>query len=158
METVLRKLGMETFISKFLKEKIHPGIVGKLSKYELTSLGLTNAADMMKLRVECIKYGNEEIVGSGTSFKKEYNISESILEHLIEANFSVKDMAKLLSISESTLYRRMRVYGIGIRTYSDIDDDDLDKSMSQLVQEFPKCGELMLRNLLFVRGVKVYIL
>ncbi|VDI46146.1 Hypothetical predicted protein [Mytilus galloprovincialis] len=117
METILRKLGMETFISKFVKEKIYPGIV----------------ADMMKLRVECIKHSNAEIVGAGTSFKKEYNISEDILEHLIEAGFSVKDMATSLSISERTLYRRMRVYGIDIRTYTDIDDDDLDISMSQLV-------------------------
>ncbi|CAC5390777.1 unnamed protein product [Mytilus coruscus] len=102
METILRKLGMETFISRFVKEKIYPGIVGKLSKYELTSLGLANAADLMKLRVECIKHGNAEIVGAGTSFKKEYNVSEDILEHLIEADFSMKDMATLLSISEST--------------------------------------------------------
>lgn len=81
---------MTTFISKFVKEKIYQRIV----------------ADMMKLRVECIKHSNAEIVGAGTSFKKEYNISEDILEHLIEAGFSVKDMATSLSISEKNFIQK----------------------------------------------------
>lgn len=48
----------------------------------------------------------------------------------------------------------MRVYGIDIRTYTVIDDDDLDISMSQLVGEFPKCLSFVMQCVMNKRRKK----
>ena len=106
---------MEAFIQRFSEERIVPGIVCKLSKIELKSLGLSCASEIMKLRVECIKYGNKNasMAAPEGSFRQEYDIRKETLENLMDAGFSVSDMTKILSTSESTVYRRMKKYNIG---------------------------------------------
>ncbi len=90
--------------------------------------------------------------GTRKPLKKKYDVSSDV-----EVGFSVKDMSKLLSVSESTIFRRMRSYGIAIRSFTDIDDIELDNRLSDLIAEFPRCGEQMLRSLLSIREIKVII-
>ena len=73
----------------------------------------------------------------------------------MEAWFSVLDMSRILSVSESTVYRRMRTYNITKRCYTDIDDEQLDLVLGKILSEFPRCGEQMLRCLLEGKGIKV---
>ncbi|KAJ8309292.1 hypothetical protein KUTeg_014166 [Tegillarca granosa] len=141
MEEILTRLGMEVLIPKFIQEKIIPDIVCNLSKFEFQCLGINSSSEMMKLRIECIKYGGQKIHANNDSFRKQYNIGEVILEKLIETGFSVLDMSKLLSVSERTIYRRMNRFNIGIRKFTDIDDGSLDLNLENLIAEFPRCGE-----------------
>ncbi|VDI69315.1 Hypothetical predicted protein [Mytilus galloprovincialis] len=154
MEDILHKLGLESLCKRFDEENITPSIVCKLSKYDLQCLGLVSSSDMMKLRVVCIKFGNPAPMQMKDSRKK-YEISQTVLENLLERGFSIKDISKLLAVSERTIYRRMTHYGLTSCSFTDIDDDDLDKVLEETTLQFPRCGEKMLRQLLVTKGIKV---
>jgi S-adenosylmethionine synthetase len=110
----------------------------------------------MKLRLECLKYGSPIRNQISSTFKIHYDISKDILEYLIESNFTVTDIAKMLSLSNRTVYRRMSKYGIHSRNFTDIDDESLDGILESLLAQFPRCGEKMVRELLFTKnGIKV---
>ena len=50
-----------------------------------------------------VKNGNEREIGCGAP---EYLISKSVLESYLEDGFKIKDIASLLSVSESTVYHK----------------------------------------------------
>jgi hypothetical protein len=58
MEVVLKQINLVAHISSFEREKITPDIVSKLSLNEMRLLGIIHSADIVKLRVECLKFGN----------------------------------------------------------------------------------------------------
>ena len=62
----------------------------------------------------------------------------------------------MLSGSESTVYRRMRSYGLSAYDFSDICDDELDSHLSELSKEFSFCAEGLMTFLLRERGIKVH--
>ena len=114
MEEILQNLSLERLVHVFQAEKISPDIVCKLSWYEMNTLGLVNRSDVMNLRTECLNYGGFQptrvrCAGAGPP---EFLISKSTLETLIDTGFLIKEIAKFLSVSESTIYRRMRVFGL----------------------------------------------
>ena len=57
MEEVLGRLVLRILTVYFANEKITPDLVCKLSKYELLYLGVSSSSDIMKLRMECLKFG-----------------------------------------------------------------------------------------------------
>jgi len=59
MESILKKLNMLEHLQKFREEKITPNIVYKLKKKDWSVIGITNPADIMRLRVECICHGQD---------------------------------------------------------------------------------------------------
>ena len=61
----------------------------------------------------------------------------------------------MLSVSERTVYRRMEKYGVRSLNFSNIADDDLDRNVRQLSEDFPFCGESIFKFLLAERGIKV---
>lgn len=67
----------------------------------------------------------------------------------------IKEIASTLSVSESTIYRRMQSYGLSSLDFSDISDKDLDNHMTELSQDFPFRGEGMMKFLLQERGITV---
>lgn len=154
MEEILLKLGFNSLVLRFNEEKITPDLVCKLFKFELLSLGLGSPSDIMKLRLECLKY--ESLVSMRVSdFKIRYEIGEEVLENLMELGFAVSDMSKLLSVSERTIFRRMTQYGLRSQCYTDISDDTLDECLGDVLVQFPRCGEKMIRQLLVTKGIKV---
>ena len=54
------------------KKKITTDIVGLLSRHDLGSLGVKNPSDVMRLKVESIKYGNSPL----TSAAQRYDIDK----------------------------------------------------------------------------------
>ena len=67
----------------------------------------------------------------------------------------IKEIASMLSVSESIIYRRMQSYGLSSLDFSDISDKDLDHHITELSKDFPFCGEGMMKFLLQERGIKV---
>lgn len=129
MAKILRKLHLETVQSKFEKEKITPDIVGKLCMAEFQMLGISNSSDMMMLRNECVKYGCGKLAKVHVSLQSgapEFNIPKITLVNLLESGFLISEVAKLLSVSERTIYRRMNKYGLSKMTFSSITDQELD--------------------------------
>ena len=63
---------------------------------------------------------------------QQFNIPKSVLEYHLKEGFKIKDIASMLSVSESIVYRRMRSYGLSALDFSDICDDELDYHLSEL--------------------------
>jgi len=151
MLNVLQKLGYV----HFEREKITPDIVSLLSRHELEAIGISNPADMMKLRIECVKYGTsapQKIHGGGPP---KFNIDRSLLEYLLNNDFQILDIAKLLRVSERTVYRRMAQFGLSKQTFSQINDEEVDNLLGEIIRDFPLCGENMLRQMLIVQGIRI---
>lgn len=106
MEEILFKLGFNSFVLWFNEEKIIFDFVCKLFKFELLSLGLGLFLDIMKLRLECLKYGSFVSMW-GFDFKICYEIGEEVFENLMELGFVVLDMLKLLLVFERIIFWRM---------------------------------------------------
>ena len=62
-------------------------------------------------------------------------------------------MFNILCVSEGTGLRRMVAYGLTIRNFSNISDDQLDSDVLALTNDYPFCGETTLRELLKGRGI-----
>ena len=152
MERVLLSLHLEHFIERFNAEKISPDIVCKLSFHEFRLLGVHSNADIMNVRMRCINYGTR-----GEHSESQFDIPKQKLEALLESGFKISDISKLLSVSESTVFRRMARYGLKVHEFTDIGDDDLHRELKDIISEFPRCGEVMLKSILHGRGIKVSI-
>lgn len=76
------------------------------------------------------------------------------LETLLDIDFRILDKGKLLQVSERTIYRQMAQFGLQKRESSDIDDDNLDIIVSNIIKDFPRCGEQMLREILMAKEMK----
>lgn len=56
MLQILEKLGLQHAYKHFEKEKkITPDIVSKLSVQKFEAVGISNGAEMMKIRIECVR-------------------------------------------------------------------------------------------------------
>lgn len=156
MDSILRRQNSSNLTEVFEKEKITPDVVPLLSASETKQLGVSNSSDMMSLRMECSIHGKRKPqrnrLGSGAP---EFNIPKSILENHLEEGFKIKEIASMLSVSESTNYRRMQSYRLGSQDFSDVSDEELHHHISELSKDFPFCGEGMLKFLLQERGIKV---
>ena len=56
-------------------------------------------------------------------------IPKILIENLIDDGFSVKEMSNILYVSERTVLRRMVQYGLKIRDFSNISDDQLGSNL-----------------------------
>lgn len=156
MLTVLRKVELQEVYESFEREAITPDIISLLSKQNLQFLGIPNATDMMRLRAECVKYGKSkpQKIG-GYSGAPKFDIDKLTLDSLLDCGFQISDIAKLLLVSERTIYRRMAQFGLSKQGFSEIDDGDLERVVSETIKDFPMCGEQMLRQLLRTKGLKI---
>ena len=78
-----------------------------------------------------------------------------MLADLLQEGFTIKEISSILAVSESTVYRRMRQYGLSKFEFTDISDKDLDAEVEQVTVEFPYCGENFIKQILYQKGVKV---
>ena len=111
----------------------------------------------MKLRIECPKYGSNQPFrnvrnGCGTPV---FEIPGSVLECYLEQNLKIEEISKILSVSESTIYRRMRQYGLSKMKFSDVTEGDLDRVVSEITKEFPHSGEGLIKQMLLSKNMKV---
>lgn len=85
-------------------------------------------------------------------------ISRTQLEAFVELGFSFRAIAKMLCVSERTLLRRRTELGLPVghnMLYSTMDDDELDRLVSGILQTSPDSGCSMLLGSLRSRGVYV---
>ena len=83
----------------------------------------------------------------------EFVIPKILIDNLIGDGFSVKEMSNVLCVSERTVLRRMVEYGLKIRDFFNISDDQLDSHVLALTNDYPFCDETILRELLKGRGI-----
>lgn len=79
------------------KENITPDIVCKLSVQEFEAVGISNRAEMMKIRIEFARFGRfppNRIQGNvGPPM---FDIPKSTIENLLENNFEISDIVALV--------------------------------------------------------------
>eukprot|EP00794_Sanderia_malayensis_P001890 gene1890-2144_t len=154
---ILENLGLRQLKEKFSREKITPDIVGNLSLAEFAELGLTSRKSIMELRVKCTVYGKDEQQPekemNATGGAPKFIIPKEILQELIDEEFTIGDIAKMLSVSERTTYRRMSQYGIRKHAFSELGDDELDIKVTAVISDFPNCGERMINAILRQGGL-----
>ena len=103
-----------------------------------------------------MKFGGEQLPKVSTNCgAPKFEIPKDVLENLLDEGFSINEISTLLSISESTVYRRLRTFGLSKLAFSEISDDDLDRVVNKICQDFPRCGENMLKQILNGKGIKV---
>ncbi|XP_066301033.1 uncharacterized protein [Branchiostoma lanceolatum] len=62
----------------------------------------------------------------------------------------------MLTVSSSTVFRRIREYGLSVSdTFSTVSDEELDSAIQNILQTFPNCGYRMMRGHLAGRGLRV---
>ena len=55
---------------------------------------------------------------------------KSVLQSWLDEDFTIAEIAKLLCVSESTVYRRMREYNLSKLAFTDICDQELDNQVN----------------------------
>lgn len=118
-----------------------------LSVHKMNQLSISNRIDMLNLQMACCTYGSKkpkrECLGFGAPG---FNIPKSVLENHLEEGFKIRRIASMLSVSESTVYRRMQTYTCSLSSvaFSDLSGDELDRHLTELSKEFSFCGEGMI--------------
>ena len=112
----------------------------------------------MSLRLQSLYYGSNpppRIPGTQSCCAPEYLISKEVLEGYLEDGLKIKEISLLLSVLESTVYRRMGGHALSQLQFTEITDGDLEKVVGELTREYPSRGEELLKELRVDRGVKV---
>ncbi|CAG2211814.1 unnamed protein product [Mytilus edulis] len=80
-------------------------------------------------------------------------ISKDQLRVFLDLGFSGSNISKLLQVSQSTVKRRLRYFGISIRErYSTVDDNELDDMIRPLLDENPHLGYRSIQAHVKVKG------
>ena len=75
---------------------------------------------------------------------------------MLEAQFSVPRIAIILGVSIRTVRRRMSDYNLTVRMfYANISDEELDRIVAEIQQQFPTCGNRQMQGHLLSRGIRV---
>jgi hypothetical protein len=96
-----------------------------------------------------------EVVHSGIPGRPGLDISLEQLNYFLNYQFSISDIARTLGVSQSTIFRRMRKYGLFVRcNLPPLLDDELDAKIREILQEFPNAGYRRVISQLAVAGLK----
>uniref|UniRef100_A0A3Q3FD54 Integrase catalytic domain-containing protein n=1 Tax=Labrus bergylta TaxID=56723 RepID=A0A3Q3FD54_9LABR len=82
-------------------------------------------------------------------------ISKEDIVSLLLLGTSLSEVASVLRISRPTLYKLMREYNIRRTKFSNISDEELDATISEVKAEHPHVGEVMLNRHLRARNIIV---
>ena len=157
MIKILQDTGLSDKIDNFADEKITADIVPKLSLVEFSQLGVTSRQNIMDLRMKCSVFNSAlpEKSFNPCGGAPKFCIPKHVLRDLIDEGFLIKDVSSLLGVSERTIYRRMHEFGLEVRKFAAISDEELDERLSKLSTEYPNCGERFLNEILKNEGLKI---
>ena len=82
-------------------------------------------------------------------------ITDAQLQMYIENGFTVPQIATLLSVSKSTIRRRLRKFGISINQSYNLTDDQLDLKIKDLISKFPNCGYRRMNGFLLAASIRI---
>lgn len=94
---------------------------------------------------------------AGSVGRPKFVITREQLVYMLEYDISVPDIAHALGVSKSTIKRRLREYGISIRSEQDavVTDLALDGIVRGVQGEFPNAGYRRVYSVLRSRSIKV---
>ena len=79
------------------------------------------------------------MISAGNFGRPRFNITREMLITYLETGFSQRDIAKLLTVSEIPIQRRINEYKLDeeIPKYTDISDLELDTIVTDILSRFP---------------------
>ena len=82
MSNVLKHVKLDSYLGIFGEQKISPDIVCKLSMYDFQCLGIVNRSDIMRLRIECVKFGScqPDLISNHHLGRHEFSILKLLLK------------------------------------------------------------------------------
>ena len=93
---------------------------------------------------------------SGNRGAPKFHVAKNHLEYLLENNFTTTQIANMLNISVRTVKRRMKEFGLSIRSmYTAIGDEDLDKIVENYLKDFPNTGYKRMKGFLTSNHLRV---
>ena len=153
MEEILKKLDLVAHSVSFVEEKISPDIVCKLSIEDFHNLGINDRNAIISLRTACSTFGS--YTPKRGCHTNKFVIPKILLENLIQEGFTVRETSAKADVSERTIYRSMAKYDLKIKDFFEVSDTQRDLEVLVLRNDYPFCGEIMLRELLKARGFNV---
>ena len=148
---VLKKLALSDDRVRFVEEKISTDIICNLSIEDFLKLGLTDCNAIMFLRIECSTFS---LCTSQRAIRtNKFGIHKIFIRNLIDDVFLVKKLSNILCVSERTVLRCMVEYGLKIRDFSNISDDQLDSEVLAQTNDCQFCSETIQRELLKESGI-----
>ena len=85
-----------------------------------------------------------------------FDIPKHLLEFYVEHRFTIKDIAKMLGVSERTIKRRLKKFNIRIgETYDCLEDTELDSNVLEILRNFPNTGYKKMKGYLTARNFKI---
>ena len=75
------------------------------------------------------------------------------VEFLRKSGCTWDEVASVLGLSRSTIWRRLRNIGIQFDKYTDISDSQLDDAVKRVQQQHPNVGQVMLQGFLKQQGI-----
>uniref|UniRef100_W5KMR3 Integrase core domain-containing protein n=1 Tax=Astyanax mexicanus TaxID=7994 RepID=W5KMR3_ASTMX len=108
------------------------------------------------INIECISERNRYVERiPGQMGRPKLDIERESLEELLETDLPVPCLAKMRGVSMSTLFRRMREFGLSARRYSNMSDEELDRMVQDVKNEMPMAGYQMVKERMRSQGVHV---
>lgn len=76
-------------------------------------------------------------------------------EFLRNSGYTWTEVANALQVNRTTLWRRLKEYGIHVSQYSDISADELDQTLTEIQRENPNCGQQLMVGYLLAKGIRI---
>lgn len=96
------------------------------------------------------------VLKTGNRGRPKFDISREQLEYFLEKGFKATEIAKMLAVSDKTIYRRLEEFGTTVRsTYSSMSELELDTVVRNILHDFPNSGYKAMRGHLLSKGHKV---
>ena len=97
-----------------------------------------------------------ETTSTGQVGRPRFSVSSEQIKYLLNYHLSVPDIAVALGVSRSTIFRRMRTFGLSVRqSMTDISEEELDKVIREVQQDFPNAGYRRVYSQLLTRNIRV---
>ena len=84
-----------------------------------------------------------------------YFLSREQLEFLLSLGFNKTQLSGMLGMSARTIQRRAAEFGLSIKHYSDLSEEELDSMVRETHQQFPRAGYRQILAILKTQGVFV---
>lgn len=99
--------------------------------------------------------GYRTVIRSGLVGRPSLALDIEHIEFLRTSGYTWEEVASVLGVSKSTVWRRLGNSGVHITKYTDISDSQLDDAVSEIQQQHPNIGLVMLQGFLKQNGVNV---
>ncbi|XP_054649077.1 uncharacterized protein LOC129190415 isoform X2 [Dunckerocampus dactyliophorus] len=130
------------------------GVISALSDQDVDRRVTANLEEVLR-RFSGTRVQQEHTQGPG---RLAFDIPRAALEHHVHCGLPACQIAAMLGVSKRTIRRRMQQYGLRkTDLYSAVNDEELDRIVSEVHRRHPNTGYKLMRGHLNARGVRVPI-